>query len=153
MPSVYQTRLTFRAYDQRMVAEGIARMPVLVRAVTFVMALQFAFALVGLTFALFGVISSLPVLGLVLLLAATLAAQGWLMRHLRSRRHWVRWAVVGFEVFVITTELIVEATDPGLTARTFMRAVLSLPSIVIILLLLPSAGRWFDRSHGSSNPQ
>jgi hypothetical protein len=138
-----------------MVAEGVARMPVLVRAVTFVMALQFVFALVGLTFALFGVITSgsLPASGLVLILAATLAAQGWLMRHLGGRRHWVRWAVVGFEVFVITTELIVEATDPGLTARTFMRAVLSLPSIVIILLLLPSAGRWFDRSHGSSNPQ
>jgi hypothetical protein len=135
-------------------------MPGLVRAVRVIMAIQFVFGLIGLIFgwmALAAVLGTgasggLPAGGLLVFLTATLALQAWLMRLLDSRRHWVRWAVVAFEVFVITTDMILEALDPGLTARSFL-AILSLPTAVIVLLLLPAAGSWFDRSHGSNNPQ
>ncbi len=135
-------------------------MPGLVRAVRVIMAIQFVFGLIGLIFgwmALAAVLGTgasggLPLSGLMVFLTATLALQAWLMRLLDSRRRRVRWAVVAFEVFMIITDMILGALDPGLTARSFL-AILSLPTAVIVLLLLPAAGSWFDRSHGSNNPQ
>lgn len=135
-------------------------MPGLVRAVRVIMAIQFVFGLIGLIFGWMalaavlgtGASGSLPLSGLMVFLTATLALQAWLMRLLDSPRRWVRWAVVAFEVSMIITDMILEALDPGLTARSFL-AILSLPTVVIVLLLLPAAGSWFDRSHGSNNPQ
>jgi hypothetical protein len=143
-----------------MVSEEVARMPGLVRAATVVLALQFVFGLIGLIFGWMALASvlgtgasgALPVGGLMVVLTATLASQAWLMRRLGGRRRWVRWAVVGLEAFMVITDLTLRALDPGLTVRSFLVA-LPLPTVVIVLLLLPAAGRWFDRPHGSNNPQ
>jgi hypothetical protein len=135
-------------------------MPAPLRAARVIMALQFVLGLVGLIFGWLGTASALgmnasgglPLAGLMVFLTSTLALQAWLMGRLDSRMRWVRRAVLGFEALVISTDVILGALDPGLTVRSFL-AVLPLPTIVIVLLLLPSSGTWFDRPHGSNSPQ
>ncbi|KAB8190529.1 hypothetical protein FH608_033895 [Nonomuraea phyllanthi] len=75
-----------------------------------------------------------------LLLVALL---GWLIFRWRSRRKWVRWSAIAIEVVAVGMGVITAAVGGALDWGTLIRQVL--PLAIIVLLLTPSAARWFDR--------
>ncbi|MEV0233102.1 hypothetical protein [Nonomuraea sp. NPDC050786] len=122
-------------------------MPATVRAARFVLTLEVAFGMVGVAFAGATVIASAgaaPVLLLVLFQAAVTALQGWLVSRWPSRRKRVRWGAVAVEVVSAAARLAIVAIDGDLGWASVLPRVL-FPLAVVIPLLTPPAGRWFDR--------
>ncbi|MFI6741381.1 hypothetical protein ACIBI9_51415 [Nonomuraea sp. NPDC050451] len=84
--------------------------------------------------------------GYVLLLlyaVSTTALMGWLISRWTSRKKAVRWGAVALELVLSGGGLIVKAVDGDLRWTTPLGLVFRLA--VVVLLLTPSAARWFDR--------
>jgi hypothetical protein len=120
-------------------------MPVPVRAARFIMTLDVAFGLVGIGIMIIvGAVAFSPAYVLLFLYAAsTTALMGWLISRWPSRRKAVRWGAVALELVLGGGGLIVKAVDGDL-GRTALLGLLP-PLAVVVLLLTPAAGRWFDR--------
>lgn len=122
--------------------------PLAVRAAQFVLTLQIAFELVALAFLTSAVASTFePAPALLLLFwVAFTGTACWLMSRWRTRRPWVRWAVVALEACWAAALLLMDALDPGLTWTTALSPSLLCPLAVAALMLLPPAGRWFGET-------
>ncbi|MEV4106083.1 hypothetical protein [Nonomuraea sp. NPDC049695] len=124
-----------------------AAMPATVRAARFVLTLQVAFGIVGVAFVgaiVFASVGAAPILLMVLFQAAITALQGWLVSRWPSRRRLVRWGAVAVEVVSAGAALAIVAIDGDLRWAALLPRVL-FPLAVVIPLLTPPAGRWFDR--------
>ncbi|AQZ66996.1 unnamed protein product [[Actinomadura] parvosata subsp. kistnae] len=122
-------------------------MPRTLKVAQFIITLQVAFGLVGLALVLVGFFSTfdwrlLPVLVYAALVPALL---GWLLSRWSSRRAFLRWAIIAVQVLVIGVTML----DLVLHSTVTWGAVFGsrmLGWAVIVLLLLPQAGRWFNAS-------
>ncbi|NRQ32542.1 hypothetical protein HII36_11925 [Nonomuraea sp. NN258] len=122
-------------------------MPITVRVARFIMTLQVAFGLVGLAWAIFAFFSTFH-LGIGLILAATatlLTLTGLLAERLRRRSDRIRWAAIAVQVVLAATTVTFKAVDRELYPSVMFDADVLGPAIVITLLLVPPAWRWFDR--------
>jgi len=122
-------------------------MPATVQAALILLGLQAAFSLVGAVFMVVGVIADFSGPRLLLLLCgmAIIGLMGWLMSRWRSRRKPVRWGAIAVEVAVSCGYLVLAMVDGELHWATLLGPGGLLPFSVVVLLLLPPAGRWFDR--------
>ncbi|MET9247775.1 hypothetical protein [Nonomuraea sp. NPDC003709] len=120
-------------------------MPAAVRAARLIMILDVALGLLGIVIMIdIGAAIFSPAYVLQLLYAVlTTALMGWLVFRWSSRRKAVRWVAVALEAVLGGGSLIVRAADGDLTWTTL--AGLLIPLAVVVLLLTPAAGRWFDR--------
>ncbi|MGW4800599.1 hypothetical protein ACWEPC_50090 [Nonomuraea sp. NPDC004297] len=122
-------------------------MPRTIKAAQFVITLEVAFGLVGLAIMVGLFFASFDWLVLLVLVygAAMPALNGWLLSRWSSRRTYLRWAIIGAHLLWIGLVVLNLALYSTVTAgAVFSRSVLDW--VVIVLLLLPSAGRWFCRS-------
>lgn len=122
-------------------------MPAIMRAARFVMTLDVAFSLVRLAI-MIGTIAfafSGPFLLLLLYSAVVTAFMCWLLSRWSSRRKLVRWGVIAVEVVSVGGSLLANAIDGGFGWPRLVSATL-IPLVLVIMLLTPSATRWFDRS-------
>ncbi|MEV6039913.1 hypothetical protein AB0L65_52980 [Nonomuraea sp. NPDC052116] len=120
-------------------------MPAAVRAARLIMILDVALGLLGIVIMIdFGAVIFSPTYVLQLLYAVlTTALMVWLVFRWSSRRKAVRWGAVALEGVLGGGSLIFRAADGDLTWTTL--AGLLIPLAVVVLLLRPAAGRWFDR--------
>ncbi|NJP92035.1 hypothetical protein HCN51_21655 [Nonomuraea sp. FMUSA5-5] len=118
-----------------------------VKVAQFIITVQVAFGLVGLVLVLVGFFSTfdgklLPVLVYAAVVPALL---GWLLSRWSSRRAFVRWVTIAVQVLVISLSMLDLVLYSTLTwGALFGRH--ALHWAVIVLLLLPQAGHWFDSS-------
>ncbi|MEV0596361.1 hypothetical protein [Nonomuraea cavernae] len=124
------------------------RMPFAATSARFIVTLQVAFAVVG--FSLFGMailMHGLFELGPILYFAigvAFIVLLGRLMSRWRSRLRRVRWVTVGLETAIAAGQVVALAIDPGITVGSLIGATVC-PAVVVVLMLVPATGRWFDR--------
>jgi hypothetical protein len=122
-------------------------MPGTLKAVQFIITLEVAFGLVALAITLAGFFSTFDagILPALVYVAGTVALLGWLLGRWPSRRKYIRWAIISVHLLQIGVTIL----DLVLYSTVTWDAVLSsrlLTSVVIVPLLLPSAGRWFSES-------
>ncbi|MED7928752.1 hypothetical protein SMD20_31195 [Nonomuraea sp. LP-02] len=121
-------------------------MSVTLKAARILITIQVAFGLVGAGLFLALFFSSflwqyLPGLAYV---AGSTALLGWLLSRWNSRRVYLRWSFVAMQVVPVGADVV----DMILYSTVDWRSVVvgnSLGWAVVVLLLLPSAGRWFDK--------
>ncbi|MGN9839244.1 hypothetical protein ACTMTI_14090 [Nonomuraea sp. H19] len=123
------------------------RMPGTLKAAQFIITLEVAFGLVGLAIALAGFFSTFDwgVLPALIYAAGRVALLGWLLSRWSSRRKYLRWAIIAVHLLEVGATIL----DLVLFSTVTWNAVLGshlLTWAVIVLLLLPSAGRWFSES-------
>ncbi|NJP89184.1 hypothetical protein HCN51_06940 [Nonomuraea sp. FMUSA5-5] len=110
----------------------------------YILTFQAACGVVGTALAAYLLLSSgLATVFLLLLLAsAAFAALSWLLAaRWTSRRRMVRWGAVAVEVAVCGVALAAAGSGGGVGPLAWS----VLPVAAVVLLLTPSAGRWFDR--------
>ncbi|TMR22380.1 hypothetical protein ETD86_11825 [Nonomuraea turkmeniaca] len=117
------------------------------KAAQFIITIEVAFGLVGLAITLAGFFSTfkwglLPGLAYA---AGSTALLGWLLSRWSSRRTYLRWAIIAAHLLVIGATTLDLALFSTLT-RDAVFGTHILTWAVIVLLLLPSAGRWFSES-------
>lgn len=126
----------------------MTRVPKVVSAARFIVTLQIAFAIVALLISgslmLAGGIDWLPALILSGSIALTVAL-GLVMGRFDTRRRPVRWSMIALQVVAATAYLGPMVADSGVRILRLLSPNALLPVAVILLLLLPAAGRWFDR--------
>jgi hypothetical protein len=121
-------------------------MPVTLKAARILITIQVAFGLVGTGLFLALFFSSFVwvyLLGLAFVAGST-ALLGWLLSRWNSRRIYLRWSLVAMQVVPAGVEVV----DMVLYSTVDWRSVVvgnSFGWVVVVLLLLPSAGRWFDK--------
>ncbi|GAA3260940.1 hypothetical protein [Nonomuraea helvata] len=121
------------------------RMPVPVRAARFVLTLQVAFGIAGVAFSVIALASvGAAFIPLLLFQVAITSLEGWLLSRWPSRRKPVRWGAVAVEVVSAAALLAIVAIDGDVGWAGVLPRVL-FPLAVVIPLLTPPAGRWFDR--------
>ncbi|MGP3915400.1 hypothetical protein [Nonomuraea sp. 10N515B] len=123
-------------------------MPGTLKAAQFIITLEVAFGLVGVAITLGGFFSTFNwgVLPALIYAAGSTALLGWLLSRWSSRRMYLRWAIIAVHLLVIGASIL----DLALFSTVTWKAVFGyhmLTWAVIVLLLLPSAGRWFSESH------
>ncbi|MFB4272068.1 hypothetical protein [Nonomuraea sp. GTA35] len=106
-----------------------------------------AFGLVALAITLAGFFSTFDagILPVLVYVAGTVALLGWLLGRWSSRRKYVRWAIISVHLLQIGVTVL----DLVLFSTVTWDAVLGsrlLTLVVIVPLLLSSAGRWFSES-------
>ncbi|WP_214325127.1 hypothetical protein [Nonomuraea sediminis] len=123
-------------------------MPKVVSAARFIVTLQVAFAIVALLISgslmLAGGIDWLPALILSGGIALTVAL-GLVMGRFDTRRRLIRWSMIALQVVAATAYLGPMVADSSVRILRLLSPNALLPAAVIVLLLLPAAGRWFDR--------
>lgn len=122
-------------------------MPGTLKAAQFIITLEVAFGLVGLAFTLAGFFSTFDwgILPALIYAAGSIALFGWLLSRWSSRRMYLRWAIIAVHLLVIGASILDLARFSTVTWNAvFGYQILSWA--VIVLLLLPSAGRWFSES-------
>ncbi|MDA0634793.1 hypothetical protein OUY22_15315 [Nonomuraea sp. MCN248] len=122
------------------------RMPATALAARVIMTLQVGLGLLFLAIFLAGAVAAaVDAALLVAFLPGVLVVvlQGWLIFRWSSRRKWVRWSGIAIEVVGVGLGVIPTAVEGELGWATLPSLVL--PLAVVILLLTPSAARWFDR--------
>lgn len=131
--------------DRMTEAIQVEPMPTAVRAARLIMILDVALGLLGIVIMIdIGAVIFSPAYVLLLLYAVlTTALMVWLVFRWSSRRKAVRWGAVALEGVLGGGSLIFRAADGDLTWTTL--AGLLIPLAVVVLLLSPAAGRWFDR--------
>ncbi|MEU4225339.1 hypothetical protein AB0F17_13665 [Nonomuraea sp. NPDC026600] len=124
------------------------RMPAAMRAARFIMTLEVAFSLVGLAI-MIGTAAAFAFSGPFLLMplysAVITALMGWLLSRWSSRRKPVRWGTIAVEVVAAGGYLIMTAIDGDLSWIKLIAPSTLFPLAVVVMLLTPSATRWFDR--------
>lgn len=122
-------------------------MPATMRAARFVMTLDVAFSLVAVAIMIgtAAFVFSGPFLLLLLYSAVITALMCWLLSRWSSRRKLVRWGVIAVEVVSAGGFLVTNAIDGGLGWIRLVSPNTLLPLALVIMLLTPSATRWFDR--------
>lgn len=123
--------------------------PGTLKAAQLIIMIEVAFGLVGLAVAVAGFFFAfdwghLPAL---IYAVASTALLGWLSGRWSSRRTYVRWAIVAVHLLVIGAAVLDLVIFSTVTWQAmFGRNILAWA--VIVLLLLPSAGRWFNEPSG-----
>ncbi|MET9248241.1 hypothetical protein [Nonomuraea sp. NPDC003709] len=123
------------------------RMPGTLKAAQFIITLEVAFGLVGLAITLAGFFSTFlwGILPGLIYVAGSTALLGWLLSRWSSRRTYLRWAIIAAHLLLIGAAIL----DLALFSTVTWKAVFGshiLAWAVIVLLFLPSAGRWFSES-------
>ena len=123
------------------------RVPGTLRAAQFIITLEVAFGLVGTAITLAGFFSTFGwgILPALIYAAGRVALLGWLLSRWSSRRMYLRWAIIAVHLLEIGATII----DLALFSTVTWNAVFGshlLEWAVIVLLFLPSAGRWFSES-------
>ncbi|NUW44877.1 hypothetical protein [Nonomuraea rhodomycinica] len=124
------------------------RMPAAVQAARAGATLQLGFAL--LLFAMTGadaVAGAVTPMFLVWLLQLLLVVviMGLLVFRWSSRRKWVRWCAVAVEAVTVGGNVVAAAISGELGWGTLVNLGAVLPVAILVILLTPSAARWFDR--------
>ncbi|MGR6924191.1 hypothetical protein ACU635_58845 [[Actinomadura] parvosata] len=122
-------------------------MPRTLKVAQFIITVEVAFGLVGFALVLAGFFATFKWGILVPLLHAggRVALLGWLLSRWSTRRVWLRWAIIGVELL----EFGVSVLDLVQFSTVTWGALLGRHTLgwaVIVLLLLPQAGRWFNAS-------
>lgn len=122
-------------------------MPGTLKAAQLIITLEVAFGLVGLAITLAGFFSTFDggILPALIYAAVRVALLGWLLSRWSSRRKYLRWAIIAAHLLEIGATIL----DRVLFSTVTWNAVFGtnfLTWAVIVLLLLPSAGRWFSES-------
>ncbi|MEU4510850.1 hypothetical protein AB0G05_15255 [Nonomuraea wenchangensis] len=121
-------------------------MPRTLKATRVLITIQVAFGLVGtgLSLALFFSSFLWQYLPGLAYFAGSTALLGWLLSRWNSRRVFLRWSFVAMQVVVVGAGVV----DMAVFSTVEWRSVVignGFAWTVIVLLLLPSAGRWFDK--------
>ncbi|NUW33385.1 hypothetical protein HTZ77_18400 [Nonomuraea sp. SMC257] len=77
--------------------------------------------------------------------AAWAAVQGWAMKRMPGRLRSTRWILVAIEAAQVVMFLALRAADGTFDSPAALLVNVSEAVVAVVLLLLPSAGRWFDR--------
>ncbi|MEV0626608.1 hypothetical protein [Nonomuraea wenchangensis] len=111
--------------------------------------------IVQLAFGLFGAAMMIPVVlaafsdprlfALSLQLVGVVVLMGWLVVRWSSRRKWVRWCAVAFEVVLVGSHLVLAVVDEEFGWVTLVHPATLLPLAIVVGLLTPAAARWLDR--------
>ncbi|MFI6744292.1 hypothetical protein ACIBI9_66525 [Nonomuraea sp. NPDC050451] len=106
-----------------------------------------ALGLVGLAITLLGFFSTFDwgILPALIYVSGSTALLGWLLSRWSSRRMYLRWAIITVHLLTIGAAIL----DLALFSTVTWYAVFGshiLVWVVIVLLLLPPAGRWFSES-------
>ncbi|MET7337074.1 hypothetical protein [Nonomuraea sp. NPDC005650] len=120
-------------------------MPVTLKAAQFIITLEVAFGLVGLALMLVGFFSTFE-WGLLPGLAhagGSTALFGWLLSRWSSRRTYLRWAIIAAHLLAIGATILDQVLFSSVTWHAVLGARI-LTWAVVVLLLLPSARRWFS---------
>jgi hypothetical protein len=122
-------------------------MPGTLQAAQFIITLEVVFGLIGLAITLGGFFFTFnwDVLPGLIYAAGSVTLLGWLLSRWSSRRKYLRWAIIVVHLLVIGASVL----DLALFSTVTWKAVFGyhiLTWAVIVLLLLPSAGRWFSES-------
>ncbi|NUR91650.1 MAG: hypothetical protein HOY71_46890, partial [Nonomuraea sp.] len=80
---------------------------------------------------------------ILLFLTALVVPACWASARSGRREPWVRWALVAVEAWWAGAFLLLNALDPGLDWGRVLGPGTLAPLAVVVLLLLPPAGRWF----------
>ncbi|SDJ49909.1 hypothetical protein SAMN05421874_1026 [Nonomuraea maritima] len=120
-------------------------MPGTLKAAQFIITLEVVLGLVGLAVTMAGFFFAFDwgILPALIHAAGSTALFGWLLGRWSSRRVYVRWAIIAAHLLVIGATVL----DLALFSTVTWQAMVGqhiLTWAVIILLLLPSAGRWFS---------
>ncbi|MGW0199363.1 hypothetical protein [Nonomuraea sp. NPDC003201] len=123
------------------------RMPGTLKAAQFIITLEVAFGLVGLAITLAGFFATFHwgIMIALIYVAGSTALLGWLLSRWSSRRTYLRWAIIAVHLLLIGADIL----DLALFSTVTWMAVFGyriLDWAVIVLLFLPSAGRWFSES-------
>ncbi|MDX3104271.1 hypothetical protein [Nonomuraea angiospora] len=120
-------------------------MPGTIKAAQFIITLDAAFCLVGLALTLVGFFSTFNsgILPALIYAAGRSALLGWLLSRWPSRRRYLRWVIVAAQSLVIGATVLDSALFSTVTWKAIFGSQL-LTWAVIVLLLLPSAERWFN---------
>ncbi|MGN9837687.1 hypothetical protein ACTMTI_06165 [Nonomuraea sp. H19] len=121
-------------------------MPGTLKATRFIVTLEVAFGLVGAA-TLGGSFSTFDwgILPALFYAAGSTALFGWLLSRWSSRRKYLRWVIIAVHLLVLGAGIL----DLALFSTVTWEAVFGhgvLTWTVVVLLLLPSAGRWFSES-------
>lgn len=116
-------------------------MPGTLKVAQFIVTLEVAFGLVGLAVTMAGFFFAFDWGNLPALIhaAGSTALCGWLLGRWSSRRGYVRWTIIAVHLVMIGATVL----DATVTWRAMVGQHV-LTWAVIVLLLLPSAGRWFS---------
>ncbi|MFI7135042.1 hypothetical protein ACIBQ1_55915 [Nonomuraea sp. NPDC050153] len=122
-------------------------MSVTLKAAQFIITLGVAFGLVGLALVLVAFFSTfewglLPGLAYA---AGSTALLGWLLSRWSSRRTYLRWAIIAAHLLAIGATILDQALFSSVNWNVVFGAGIPVWAVVI-LLLLPSARRWFSES-------
>ncbi|WP_157382950.1 hypothetical protein [Nonomuraea coxensis] len=122
-------------------------MPVTLKAVRIIVAFQATLALVGtgLGLALFFSAFKWETLLSVAYFAGSVAVLGWLLNRWNSRRVYVRWSIVAMQGVTVGADVV----DMAIFSTVDWWSLVTGNGVawtVVVLLMLPSAGRWFDKS-------
>ncbi|MET8993243.1 hypothetical protein ABZW49_48030 [Nonomuraea wenchangensis] len=126
----------------------IEQMPAVVRALRFIMIVQLAFSLFGAAIMIPVIIAAFsdPILFVPSLqVVVVVALMGWLVARWSSRRKWVRWCALAFEVVAVGSHLIFAVVDREFGWATLVHPATLLPLAIVVGLLTSAAARWFDR--------
>ncbi|MEV4582726.1 hypothetical protein AB0K16_56890 [Nonomuraea jabiensis] len=123
------------------------RMPGTLKAAQFIITLEVAFGLVGLAITLAAFFSTFQwgMLPALIYAVGSTALLGWLLSRWSSRRTYLRWVIIAAHLLLIGAAIL----DLALFSTVTWNAVFGsriLAWAVIVLLFLPSAGRWFSES-------
>ncbi|MGA5763336.1 hypothetical protein [Nonomuraea bangladeshensis] len=124
------------------------QMPGVVRTLRFTLIVQLAFGLFGaaiMTPVFLAAFSDPRLFALLLQTVVVVVLMGWLVARWSSRRKWVRWFAIAFEVVVVGSNLILAVVDREFDWVTLVYPATLLPLAIVIGLLTPTAARWFDR--------
>ncbi|MFI7701710.1 hypothetical protein [Nonomuraea sp. NPDC049480] len=122
------------------------RMPAAALAARVIMTLQVGLGLLFLAIFLAGAVAAASDAALLVAFLPGLlfvVLQGWLIFRWSSRRKWVRWSAIAIEVVAVGSSVITAVVDGELGGATLAGQVL--PLAIVVLLLTPSAARWFER--------
>ncbi|MGP4099782.1 hypothetical protein [Nonomuraea sp. KM90] len=128
-------------------APATDRMPIAVKTAQYVMTFEVAFGLAGtaLMLVVFAPSFEWPLLLPLAYVTALLSAIGWQLSRWRRRRRMLRWEIAAVQVVSMASNL----TDAAVYSElTWSKLINPFPLIIIIAMLLPSAGRWFCEPRG-----
>ena len=123
-------------------------MPRVVSAARYIITFQVALEIVGLL-----LLGSLLFAGGIDWLAGAILSggiaitilMGWLMGRFATRKRPIRWSMIAIEGVAAGAYATPMAIDSDVTIVRALSPSVLLPAAVILLLLLPAAGKWFDR--------